>query len=332
VTLTPAQTRLPTVALLDTAVISNNLGDQIIMEAVRSELAEILPGIMQLPIASHEYMGPRSRAHLKEADFAIAGGTNLLSSRMWFRPVWNLRFRDAITRSNVVLMGVGWYQYQHRPDPYSRWLLTRLLSRTHLHSVRESYAQTMLASIGITKVVNTGCPTIWHLTPDHCAGIPREKRSDSVVTAINSYKGLRDPEADRRMLQALRRHYKSIHLWIQTPSDFEYARSLGVDVTFVEPTLASLDGALSGREVDYVGNRLHAGIRAMQKGRRAVIVEVDNRAREMGRDFGLPTVGRTDFERLEAMMAGPLVTSIRLPVAEIARWKRQFRPKDEAAG
>jgi hypothetical protein len=60
----------------------------------------------------------------------------------------------------------------------------------------------------------------------------------------------------------------------------------------------------------------------MQHGRRTVIVEIDNRAREMGRDFNLPTVERDDFERLGAMIDGPLSIDIRPPVEAIGRWKR----------
>ena len=73
--------------------------------------------------------------------------------------------------------------------------------------------------------------------------------------------------------------------------------------------------------LDYVGNRLHGGIRALQHGRRAIIVEIDNRAQEMGRDFNLPTVARDDFARLEAMIDGDLAIAVTPPVEAIARWK-----------
>jgi hypothetical protein len=39
---------------------------------------------------------------------------------------------------------------------------------------------------------------------------------------------------------------------------------------------------------------LAAGRRALQRGRRSLIVAIDNRAREMSRDFGVPTVGRAE--------------------------------------
>jgi polysaccharide pyruvyl transferase WcaK-like protein len=117
-----------------------------------------------------------------------------------------------------------------------------------------------------------------------------------------------------------------VYLWIQTDSDHEYARSLVSDLVYIHPSVAALDGILmSDLDLDYVGNRLHAGIRALQRGRRTIIIEIDNRAHEMGSDFGLPTVGRTDFERLEQMIATPFETAVQLPDLSIARWKSQFK-------
>ena len=222
-------------------------------------------------------------------------------------------------------MGVGWYQYQRKPDPYSKWLIRRLLSPTALHSVRESFALEMLASVGITRAVNTGCPSIWSLSPEYCAGLPKQK-ARAVVTALNSYPKLNDPEADRKMIETLRRHYDEIYLWVQTFTDYDYAMSLDSGIKFVAPSVEALDAILGSQlDLDYVGVRLHAGIRALQKGRRSIILEIDNRAREMGRDFGLPTVPRTDYERLEAMIAGPFEITVSPPRKEIDLWKDQFR-------
>ena len=314
-----------TVALLDTAAASTNLGDSIIMEAVRGELADLFREDMVFGITSHEWMGAHSRHLIRRARWAICGGTSLLSSRMWYRPSWKVTPIDARARLNIVLMGAGWHQYQSSADPYSRWMLRSLLSRDRLHSVRDGYTERMLASIGIRNVVNTGCPTMWQLTPEHCARVPREK-ADAVVTTVNSYAGLQNRAADRRLLETLKGRYRTVYLWIQTHTDYEYARALVSDLTYVNPNVAAFDGVLSSAiEIDYVGNRLHAGVRALQRGRRTIIVEIDNRARELGSDFGLPTVGRTDFDRLERMIADPFETAVRLPDTSIARWKSQFQ-------
>ena len=310
------------VTLLDTSIASSNLGDQIIMEAVRGELSDVISDALTYNVASHEWMGSKSRGLVQRSDFTIAGGTNLLSSHMWIRSVWKLSPRDALQCRNVVLMGCGWYQFQRKPDPYTRWLLRSILSDKHLHSVRDSYTQKKLASIGITNVVNTACPTLWALTPEHCRHLPREK-AENVVTTLNTY--MPDRDADRRLLQLLRQHYRSIYFWIQTETDYAYAKQLDADLIFIDPNLKAFDHLLdSETSLDYVGNRLHGGIRALQKGRRTIIVEIDNRAEEMGRDFGLPTVARTEFDRLAEMILGPIESRVQPPREAIDRWKSQF--------
>jgi polysaccharide pyruvyl transferase WcaK-like protein len=169
---------------------------------------------------------------------------------------------------------------------------------------------------------------MWDLTPGKCARLPREK-ADAVVATVNSYAGLRAPSADQRLLATLKRHYRTVYLWIQTHTDYDYARSLQDGLVFINPSVRALDAVLASElDVDYVGNRLHAGLRALQHGRRAIIVEIDNRAREMGADFGLPTVGRTEFQRLEQMILAPLDISVRTPDAAINQWRNQFRAAD----
>ena len=56
------------VAILDTAVASTNLGDQIIMEAVREELGELLPDAFPFSVATHEWMGAKSRSLIRRSD------------------------------------------------------------------------------------------------------------------------------------------------------------------------------------------------------------------------------------------------------------------------
>ena len=95
------------VTLLDTATASTNLGDQIIMEAVRREIDEVCADAFQYSVVSHEWMGRRSRSLVGRADVAIVGGSNLLSSRMWFKPLWKITPMQAFRQSEIVLMGCG---------------------------------------------------------------------------------------------------------------------------------------------------------------------------------------------------------------------------------
>ena len=310
------------VTVLDTAAASTNLGDQIIMGSIRSELSALFPHSYFYSVATHERMGRHSRCLLRRSDFVIAGGTSLISSHMWFRPDWKLHPRDACAKYEITLLGVGWYQYQRKPDLYTRWLLRGVLSKQHVHSVRDSYTKNMLASIGVTSVVNTGCPTLWRLTPERCARIPREK-AENVVVTLNTF--MPRPDLDAQLLKTLRKHYQKIYFWVPTETDYAYAARLERELIYLEPSLESLDELLeSGESLDYVGNRLHAGIRSMQKGRRTIILEIDNRAREMGADFGLPTIDRDAFERLSLMIENPLETRVLVPRDAINQWKEQF--------
>lgn len=321
--------RLRRVVLLDTSVASTNVGDEIIMEAVRAELADPLAGAFVTAVASHDRLGPKGRALLRAADLTVAGGTNLIGSHMWWKPVWRLAPRDALLAMRVVLMGVGWYQFQRQPDAYTRWLLRRVLHPSAMHSVRDGYTAAMLASVGITNTVNTGCPTLWALSPALCARIPRGK-ADAVVTTVNTY--MPDRAADARIVAMLRNHYRTVYAWVQTAEDHAYVRSLGEDIVVLPPTVRAYDELLrSAPSLDYVGNRLHGGIRALQQGRRAIIIEIDNRAREMGRDFHLPTVPRHEFARLDAMISGPLDIGVQLPLDAIRRWKQDLRDRLHAA-
>ena len=318
---------LRTVTLLDTAVATTNLGDNIIMDAAHQQLGDLFSESFMYRVASHDWMGSKSRSLVADADAAITCGTNLLSSRMWFKPLWKLSPIDALANLNVTLMGAGWYQHQSSADWYTRWLLSKVLSRNTVHSVRDSYSKKMLESAGIRNVLNTGCPTLWNLTPEVCASIPRTKAPD-VVTTINTY--FKNYELDSRLLSTLDKHYKTIYFWIQTATDLHYVSELsetaGVKLNHLKPSVGALDDLLTSRtDVDYVGNRLHAGIRAMQHGKRAIIIEVDNRALEMGLDFALPTVQRDDFFGLEAKISGSFATEVNLPVYDIERWKQQFR-------
>ena len=85
------------------------------------------------------------------------------------------------------------------------------------------------------------------------------------------------------------------------------------------------DRLLETEDVDVLGNRLHGGIRALAKGRRALILEIDNRAREMARESNLPTVRRDDFARMAAWISGSPALNITMPWENIAVWKGQFQ-------
>ena len=319
------------ITLLDTSISSTNVGDEIIMQAVRAQLREPLNHAHMFNVASHETMSRKSRRMISGSDHVIAGGSNLLSSHIAVRSVWKLSPLDALLGKKFVMMGVGWYHDQRAPDPYTAWMYRSIFSRTKLHSVRDDYTKSKLEALGFRNVINTGCPTLWQLPDDVNARTPKAK-AENVVTTINTY--MKDVDADRALLDLLYEKYKRVFAWVQTDTDHAYLKGLRPEIELIAPNLSSYDALLErDMPLDYVGNRLHGGIRALQKGRRTIIIEIDNRAREMGKDFRLPTVKRDAIEKLSTMIDAPLELGITFPRAEITRWRDQWRlPVTETSG
>lgn len=318
--------RFRTITILDTSIASTNVGDEIIMEAVRNQLAAPLANDYVNRVASHETMSAKSRGMISKSDYAIAGGSNLLSSHVGIRSVWKLSPLDATLGRKFVMMGVGWYHDQGPPDPYAAWMFKSIFSREKLHSVRDEYTKKKLTDLGFSNVVNTGCPTLWDLPYNVNERTPTAK-AQNVVTTLNTY--MKDRDADAALLRLLQEKYERVFAWVQTYADQDYLRSLFPAIELIAPNLPAYDSLLMQKiDLDYVGNRLHAGIRALQKGRRTIIIEIDNRAREMGRDFQLPTIARNDFAALESMIDQPLQQKITLPRSEINRWLDQWKSEN----
>ncbi|MCK1396153.1 polysaccharide pyruvyl transferase family protein [Bradyrhizobium sp. 1] len=311
-----------TITLFDTSAASDNLGDQIIVEAVRDVIDEVLPDAYVYTVATHEYITGASKKLLKASDFSIVAGTNILASNMEARTLWKLLPWDAFAIGHAVLLGCGWLNYMNPPNAYSRWLLNRILSAKHLHATRDDYTKEKLAGIG-RQTANTSCPTMWRLTEAHCAEIPVKQAGAAVIT-LTHYLG--KPEIDRTFVELVKRHYGQVYFWSQQCEDMEYFESLSVPgYRVVKPSLRGFDELLEGTDIDFIGTRLHGGIRAMQKKRRALILAVDNRATEISKGTQLPITRRDDFAYMESWITNPQPTRIVLPQAEIDRWKAQFK-------
>jgi polysaccharide pyruvyl transferase WcaK-like protein len=310
------------IVILDTYINDTNLGNKIIMEAVCKHLREIFPHDFFYMVPAMEYV--RAGRHLiRQADFIFLGGTNLLSSNMNRTSEWRVRIWDIFWMKNVILLGVGWWQYQQcSPNLWTRLLLKGILSKEYYHSVRDSYTADRLRKLGF-KVLNTGCPTLWMLDEQHCAAIPRGQAKSALLT-FTEYN--QRPEDDKVLFNIVRRNYDTVFFWPQMYGDYEYAKAIcGSDVIFIPPSVDALDDVLKREDVDYVGTRLHAGIRALQHKRRAIIVAIDNRAVEMGKDFNLPIILRDEVSsKLEEKIKGYWATKVKIDQQAIASWKRQF--------
>ena len=312
------------VTLFDTSIASRNVGDQIIMQAVQSIVSEMFSESQLFSIPSHNYLSVDSWKCLRESNIAFVGGTNLLSSNMPFYQQWKIHPLDLKFAKTIILMGVGWWQYQERPNWYTRYLLKKITKGPYLHSVRDDYTAKKLQDIGIENVVNTGCPSMWGLTPEYCENIPWTK-GDSVVFTLTDYK--QSYEHDRNFIKQLRESYDKLYFWVQGSKDIEYVERLGCTEMLdriIPPRLSLFDQALEQKNIDYIGTRLHAGIRALQKGRRTLILAVDNRAAEIKKDFNLNVIERSNLDGITDHINANLPTELILNSSGICLWKEQF--------
>jgi polysaccharide pyruvyl transferase WcaK-like protein len=311
------------IAVFDTSISDYNLGNQIIMESVYKYLDEIFPGDFFFKLPYME-ITRHTIKYLKRSDFTFFGGTNALTGKMESYRQWDLSLIKSFMIKDVILMGLGWWQYEQRTSIYTKLILKNVLSQKYNHSVRDNHTKQKLVDIGIHNVVNTGCPTLWELTPEHCAKIPVTKSRNVVFTFTDYHKNV---ERDGHMLKVLTKNYDTLYYWIQGEGDLEYINSLkkGENIKLVDPNLKSFDALLDHQEIDYAGTRLHAGIRALQKGRRSIIIGIDNRAIEMQRDFGLPVLDQKEIQQLDSVLNAGIPIKVQPPLQVISEWKKQFK-------
>jgi polysaccharide pyruvyl transferase WcaK-like protein len=315
--------RLPSATVLDTSIATRNIGDEIIMDAVRGELRAMLPEAAVRTVPTHERLGARTRGLIGAADIVLAGGSNLIGPPMYYSRLWKVTPWDALQRWDVTLMGCGWRRYSARISPATAWLLRRLLGSEVPHAVRDHYTAEQLAKLGIDNTLVTGCPTTWGLDTALLGRIPQQQ-GDEVVVVLN---GRNDaPGLGQAILAACTRRYRKVHFWTQMFTDARYLQGLDAAVEVVPPNLQAYDELLRGSEsLDYVGTRLHAGVRALQHGRRTTIFEIDNRAAEMSKTLSLPTVAVERGADVDQALAQPWSAEVEIPADTVDQWRRHVR-------
>jgi hypothetical protein len=178
-------------------------------------------------------------------------------------------------------------------------------------------------------VIYTACPTMWMLDEKRCREVPVRKARHAIF-AVTYYRPA--PEQDRKVFELLKRHYEKVYFWPQQSRDLPYAREIGLEGFIpIAPDVAEYDRILDEEDVDFIGARLHGGIRALQRRRRTLIIPVDNRATEISKSTVLPVASRDDIPAIERWILNPTPTRIVLPWDAIERWKRQFKrgaPRD----
>lgn len=309
--------------ILDTAMGSDNCGDQIIMEACMLQLRDKLEVSAMQHVPTHQFPSDFERMLISNSRMKILCGTNILSGHMGSYGLWRLG-ADVSPYRETILMGVGFDSKDDSFDRYTQQLLRTILSKNVFHSVRDSFSEQKLKSMGIPNVLNTGCPTMWNLTPERCAAIPVVKATNAICT-VTDY--CRDKANDKAMLDVLLDSYEKVYLWLQGRDDLAYIQELGYQdkLILVPSTLADYDTVLKQSDLDYVGTRLHAGIRALSTGHRSLIISIDNRAECIGADTGLPIIRREDtIIALKDCLIGTIETRITLPWENIQAFKEQF--------
>jgi len=313
-----------TVSVFDITVCDWNIGNRIIMEAVYRELYELFPSETLISLPYCEPFSPMTLDYIQKSKHLFFGGGNVLASDVADLSLfWGIRKENLPQVNKTVLMGVGWWKYQHKPSREVSAMLQSSLHRHDQHSVRDTYTKDMLAVAGIANVLVTGCPSMWSLSPEFCRAIPEEKAGEVLCTFSADY--AQDMTRDKKILQALARQYKMIYVWPQGPRDGAYVRQLGVPCHVLPANISALDRFLAeAGAVDYVGTRLHAGVKALQHGKRSLIVAIDNRAREQRRDFNFPVILDSELDELDDWIKARRPCEIRLPYEAINQWKSQY--------
>lgn len=321
--LKPKKVSTNEIVLLDTWEGSNNVGDAIIMSYCSGICHNLFPDSKFTNISTHVYDPKIENIGNK---LKIICGTNLIYKHMEDSRQLALP-KNMENLLNTCLLGVGMQQIgiDQEPSEFTKKLLKVMLNNRYIHSVRDEQTKDFLMSIGINNVINTGCPTMWNLTPEHCNKIS-DTKSEDVLCTITDY--CQDPEADKLMLQILKENYRNVYVWIQGQLDYIYLKRIinCKELKLIPPTLESLDHILDTTDVDYIGTRLHAGIRSLNKYHRTLVIACDNRARAIHKDTDLPIMEREEMgNKLTDWIQHPEKTVIHLPETEIAKWKNQFK-------
>ena len=283
-------------------------------------------------IPTHTYLNFLNMSLIKKNKYMYICGTNLLQPfhPLSIRNQWKIGILFLIyillkKENNIILVGVGWSGYKYTTKSLLKtYLLKKLLNNGHIHSVRDEFTKQKLNEIGISNVINTGCLTTWTLTKEHCKMIPKTK-AKKVILTLTDYN--RDYKKDKELFEILEKNYEAIYFWPQGSEDLEYINELlniQKNYKIISPNLETYEDFLQSNECDFIGTRLHGGIKALQNKKRTIIIGVDNRAIEMS-EIGLPVIKRENIEKdLENMINSNLEIDINLPIESIENWKAQF--------
>jgi len=318
------------ILLLDTSVGSQNKGDDIIMECVRKELQFILKDNFEYTLPTHVspfhwYQVMRGSNRLRsyaECDLKFIGGSNIMCKDLLTHyPQWNINWFNCKPLMGSVGVGVGAGAGEHT-NWYTRKMYQRVLSHDYYHSARDERTKQFIESLGL-KAINTGCVTMWMLTPEFCSSIPRGKSGRVVFTLTANSK---HDNSDQILIDTLVQNYDEVFFWPQGMFDFDYLHQFeNIDQVKILPaSKQAYDDFLTTNDTDYVGTRLHGGIYAMRHGRRSIIIAIDERAREIHKSNNLICIEKKELSTLPQLINSEFETQVTMDNVSISRWKSQF--------
>ena len=237
-------------------------------------------------------------------------------------PQWNVNVFNCKPLAGSVCVGVGAGAGEHT-DAYTTHLYRKILSHSYYHSVRDERSKRYVEDVLGLKAINTGCVTMWALTPDFCAQIPA-KKADNVVFTLTAR--MQPDPSDQMLIDTLKREYDHVSFWMQGDKDEAYfhAFSNTEGIEIIPPHKAAYEAVLMRNNIEYVGTRLHGGIYALRHKKRAIIISIDERARSISADTGLITIEKNALDGLPELINSAFETKPNIPFEEIARWKAQF--------
>ena len=320
------------ILLLDPSIGSANLGDEIISECARRELEPFLQGrfAMTLPTqvsSFHWYQVLRNSLTVQgysNCRLKFVLGSNVMTKNLLTHfAQWNVNVFNYQPFKGSILVGVG-AGAGSKSNGYTRYVYRHMLSSEYSHSVRDERSREYVESLGL-KAINTGCVTMWMLTPEFCSQIPAVKADEVVFTLTATGEALED-KRDQQIIDILKHNYKRVWFWPQGYQDYDYLQKFSnLDgIGILEATRQAYDDFLTTRDTDYVGTRLHGGVYAMRHKRRAIIIAIDERARSINEGNHLNCVDKNNLENLEQKIQSEFKTEIKMDFEAIRKWKAQF--------
>lgn len=311
---------------------SGNIGDLIIYDFIKDILAKIFPNHRIKRISTHVPFSKKEKTIINHSSYTFVGGTNILTSDIRnfprLTPIKKKGFYFFPGIKDVILLGTGWSSYEDKIDWATKLYYNNILKKNKIHAVRDVYSQKQLENAGFKNILHTSCPSTWSLDTSFINKFNKDYKE--ILFTLNSY--YPNAKEDNLLLEAiLTASAEKNYFFPQTKEDSEYLVTLPAfknnisKITFLNHSIKEFLNITSSSEINYIGNRLHGGIRCLAFNKPTLIISVDNRATEMGKSINLNVVERNNITQVKKWLSNEFIpTQLKLPKDNINRWIAQF--------